>query len=66
MIELNTKNYVKNNVSKGIDWENITYNISFFVRNKAWNNISFNVWDNAWVNVRDNVYKDLQYHIKLK
>ena len=56
MIELNTKNHVKNNVSKGIDWENISYNISFFV----WNNVS----DNVKNNVSAYVFRDLRNHIK--
>ena len=64
MIKLNTKNHVKNNVSKGIDWVNITYNISFFERGNVWNNISFNVRDNVWDNVWNNVFRDLRNHTK--
>ena len=66
MIKLNTKNYVKNNVSQGIDWENISYNISFFDRGNVWNNTSFNVRDNVWDNVWNNILRDLLNHTKLK
>ena len=64
MIKLNAKNHVKINVTKAIDWENITYDISFNVRGNVWNNISFNVRDNVWDNVWNNVFRDLRNHTK--
>ena len=62
MIELNTQNHAKNNVSNGIDWKNIRKNISFFVEDNVWNNVS----DDVKNYVSACVLRDLRNHIKLK